>query len=34
MKQEEDMLRHYKNTSNCTLDTHAQVKKRVVEEIN
>ena len=32
--EQEDMLRHYKNTSNCTLDTHAQVKKRVVEEIN
>ena len=31
--EQEDKLRHYKNTSNCTLDSHAQVKKRVVEEI-
>ena len=31
--EQEDKLRHYKNTSNCTLDSHAQVKKCVVEEI-
>ena len=31
--EQEDKLRHYKNTSNCILDSHAQVKKRVVEEI-
>ena len=32
--EQEDILRHYKITSNCTLDTHAQVKKCVVEEVN
>ena len=31
--EQEDKLRHYKNTSNCTLDSHAQHKKCVVEEI-
>ena len=31
--EQEDKLRHYKNTSNCTLDSHTQVKKCVVEEI-
>ena len=31
--EQEDKLRHYKNTSNCILDSHAQVKKRIVEEI-
>ena len=25
--EQEDKLRHYRNTSNCTLDSHTQVKK-------